>query len=384
MSTIIPFSTTEYRRRVLAVQAVMQVRRLDWCILDEPETMGWVSGFSTSENLYRACLVPADGDPVLVIRSLDVPPAAARSWLKSFVGFADWDDPIEVLAARMRKEAGVLRIGADFESNSFTIRRKARLEALLPGCEIVDTEREVWDLRRIKSGEELARMERAAGLLDGVIAKVVTLIREGSSTRDVAAEVAAMYYRAGFDDGLIGYITASKDWDSLHGYVGDEPLSRGNIVHIELLPRFGNYTVRIMRSVVVGHATAEQRQTFEELRRLQDEQFAMMRPGVLASDVDSIIRLGTQSAGLRASYLNISGYTMGYSSAVSQRTSDLHRCFLPTSNWRLEAGMVFHMYTSARGLALSEVVVVTDEGARRLSSFPRVLFDTGPASGSGK
>lgn len=33
--------------------------------------------------------------------------------------------------------------------------------------------------------------------------------------------------------------------------------------------------------------------------------------------------------------------------------------FIPTANWALEAGIVFHMYVSAMGLAFSETVAVT-------------------------
>ena len=48
--------------------------------------------------------------------------------------------------------------------------------------------------------------------------------------------------------------------------------------------------------------------------------------------------------------------------------------FLPTADWTLEAGMVFHMYTSARGMSFSETVLVTETGAERLTQTERKLF----------
>jgi len=36
--------------------------------------------------------------------------------------------------------------------------------------------------------------------------------------------------------------------------------------------------------------------------------------------------------------------------------------------------MVFHMYTSARGVSFSETVLVTDAGAERLTKLERRLF----------
>ena len=48
--------------------------------------------------------------------------------------------------------------------------------------------------------------------------------------------------------------------------------------------------------------------------------------------------------------------------------------FIPTADWVVEAGMVFHMYVSAMGLSFSETVLVTESGAERLTLAERVLF----------
>jgi len=135
--------------------------------------------------------------------------------------------------------------------------------------------------------------------------------------------------------------------------------------------------VRIMRSVIVGAATDEQRAAAETLISLQDSQIAALRPGAVAADVDRIVREGVVAAGLRTSYDNITGYTLGVTPLVSQHTSDLHRCFTPRSIWEIEEGMVFHMYTSAAGLAISDSVVVTKNGGERLTTTPRQIFETG-------
>jgi Xaa-Pro dipeptidase len=101
-----------------------------------------------------------------------------------------------------------------------------------------------------------------------------------------------------------------------------------------------------------------------------------MKPGVLAQDVDRICREGVLRAGLRESYDNVTGYTLGYYGATHPpRTSDFTRAFLPTADWVLEPGMVFHMYTGAGGMSFSETVLVTDGGAERLTRLERRLFE---------
>ncbi|WP_431120762.1 M24 family metallopeptidase [Variovorax paradoxus] len=379
MSSIGPFafSVEEYRRRLCMVQDVMRARHLDWAILDEPETMGWVSGYAVQENLWRACLVPVVGAPFLLIRKLDVAPARAKSWLQDIVAFSDWEEPVSVLAAALRSRGAHARIGVDFQSHSFTRQRQDLLERALPQSSFCDLERAVWDARRCKSDEEVEHFRVAASLLDRAVLKVTDAIRPGSSQRDVAAVAAAEYYRLGFDDGFVGYVAAGSDWDCLHNSMNDEPLDDGAVVHIELLPKLKGYSARIMRSAVMGRATEDQKSTFATLCALQDEQFRAMRPGAVAADVDAIVRQGVLSAGLRPDYENITGYTLGFSAPSSQRVSDLYRSFVPTATWLLEKGMVFHMYTSARGLAVSETVLVTESGAERLTRTPRKIFETG-------
>jgi Xaa-Pro dipeptidase len=371
------FSVEEYRRRLCMVQDVMRARHLDWAILDEPETMGWVSGYAVQENLWRACLVPVVGDPFLLIRKLDMAPARAKSWLQDIVAFSDWEEPVSVLAAALRSRGAHARIGVDFQSHSFTRQRQDLLAQALPESIFCDLERAVWDARRCKSNEEVEHFRVAASLLDRAVLKVADAIRPDASQRDVAAVAAAEYYRLGFDDGFVGYVTAGSDWDCLHSSMSDEPIGEGALVHVELLPKLKGYSVRIMRTVAVGRATEDQKSTFAALCALQDEQFSAMRPGAVAADVDAIVRQGVLSTGLRPDYENITGYTLGFSAPSSQRVSDLYRSFVPTATWLLEKGMVFHMYTSARGLAVSETVLVTESGAERLTRTPRKIFETG-------
>ena len=110
------------------------------------------------------------------------------------------------------------------------------------------------------------------------------------------------------------------------------------------------------------------------LRDLQDRQIAAMQPGALAEDVDAILRQGLITSGMRESFDNISGYTLGFYAGAGPRTSDFTRIFHPGAKWRLEPQMVFHMYASAQGVSLSETILVTDQGPERLTQLPRTLI----------
>jgi Xaa-Pro dipeptidase len=130
-----------------------------------------------------------------------------------------------------------------------------------------------------------------------------------------------------------------------------------------------------MRPTVIGPPDPARAEVARRLVEVQDEQLGAMKPGAAARDVDRVCRDGVLRAGLRERYDNITGYTLGYYGAVlPPRTSDFTRAFHPAATWVLEPGMVFHMYTSARGLSFSETVLVTEDGAERLTRLERRLF----------
>src|SRR5262249_25442347 len=151
------------------------------------------------------------------------------------------------------------------------------------------------------------------------------------------AAAAAAFLRLGADTGRTGPITAGRRSGTLHGALGDHRLTAGDLLHMELVPSVRGYSARLMRPTVIGAPTGEQAAAARTLIAVQDEQIAAMRPGALARDVDRIARDGVLKAGLRDSYENFIGYTLGYYGAVlPPRTSDFTRGFLPTADWMLE------------------------------------------------
>lgn len=372
------FTVEEFRDRLARTRKLMAERDIELLILDEIEAMTWISGYGVSETLWRALAIPAEGEPFMLIRSLDILPARERSWFSDIVGFKDWKDPVVAFVEELRRRGLVDRkIGIDYQSHSMSIGRFIQLKGLLGGRNIADFGKGIWELRWIKSPAEVAYMRKAAAVADAGILAAVKATRVGGRQRDVIKAAANCYLDHGADDGFVGPLTSGSNWDSLHGHEHAHELKRGDIVHIELVPRVREYSSRIMRSCVVGEATPKQMEIMKELAAVQDAQLAAMRPGVEARRIDAIVREPLVKSGLRPQYDNITGYTLGFYPSSTQRISDFTNIFTPKADWALKAGMTLHMYTSAAGLALSETVLVTETGVERLTRSERKLFATG-------
>lgn len=371
------FAREEMEGRVTKLRARMAQRGVDLALLDEMEALFWLSGYANSENRWRACLVPAEGEPFFVIRTLDAGALRERTWLSDIVTYRDWDDPISVLAeAVAARGLTAATIGLDHYSYGMPLARFARLQAALPRARFTDIGRAIWELRLVKSPAEIALLRRAAAIADRAMAEAVPVCKPGRAQRDAAAAAIACYIANGADPGPAGPIAAGRGWDFLHRHPSEAPLAKGDVVHLELTPRVQGYSARIMRCTAVGGASSEQHAAAERICALQDAQIAAMHPGAAAREVDALLREPMLREGLRPSFDNISGYTLGYYHPAGPHTSDFTRCFHPAAEWRLETGMVFHMYASAAGLSFSETVLVNEAGPERLTQTPRTLFET--------
>lgn len=375
----LPFTTDEFAARIGRLRTKLADAGVAVGLFDEIEAMTWLAGFGNSENRWRCVGIPLHGDPFFLIRALDAGPCRRRIWFDDVVTFRDWEDPTEVLAATLAQRglaAGT--IGLDLGSYSMNARRFEGIRAALPAARFVDLGAAVSELRLLKSPAELALIRRAAAVADAALQRAAACCVPGASQRDAARAAQAAFVDLGADPGPPGPIAAGHGWDFLHAAMDDAPLAPGDVVHIELVPRVHGYGARVMRCVSVGPPAPELARTAERLASLQERQIAAMRPGIRAAEVDAILREGVLAAGLRRTFDNITGYTLGLYSAATPRTSDFTRCFHPGADWSLETGMVFHMYVSAAGASFSETVLVTRTGAECLTHTPRRLLTTPP------
>lgn len=371
------FELTEFSSRIDRLRAELQARDLDAILIDDSEAIAYFAGYDTSLSYYRAGVVPAKGEAFFVLRALDVAPMKERTWIDDVDGYPDWEHPAAAIARKVR-ERGLdrARVGIDLASHALTVQMFEALKRELPDVEFTDVDNLPWKLRKAKSASEIAKIRKACEIGDKTTLAIIRAAKPGISEREAVRMAVESFVRFGGDPGHHGVITAGRGWDFLHGHIHDDPLEAGDVLHLEICPRFEGYGSRQMRCVVLGPIPSELEAISRTMIDLQDKQLAAMKPGAKAKDVDRIMREGALNAGIRQHYHNITGYTMGYYPDFWIRASDFTWVFLPSSEWTLEEGMVFHMYTSAGGIAISETVLINATGAERLTRVERKLFSS--------
>lgn len=357
------------------LRSAMLAADIEVMLIDHGELLAWLTGYTVSETRYRACLVPLQDEPWMVLRQLDAAPCRAQSPQLAIDAYRDEDDPwLAVAQSLTRRGYQRARLGADYASYGMTVHSWQQLARHLPGVRWCDFSGLSDRLRSVKFQAEIASLRQAAGIADATLAQLSAQVQGGWRVRDVAALAAAQFLRLGADSGETGPIViASGDSGFLHASGHEQRLQAGDVLHVELIPKVRHYSARLMRPLIVGEISAARAALAQQLIAIQDRQLRAMKPGIAACTVDAVAREAVLSAGLREDYSNITGYALGLYTRTP-RPSDFSCCFHPQAPWLLEENMVFHMYISAQGLAFSETVRVTAQGAERLTTLPRQPF----------
>jgi Xaa-Pro dipeptidase len=369
------FPPEEYRDRLEQVQAEMAKHDLPVLILHGAENICYLSGFYTVGFFaYHALIVPAEGEPILVLRALEEPNAIRQSWLVNRWCWQDGDEPIQTtqqVIKSLELEGG--KIGIEQHSWYLTLKRYRSLRELLPHATFVDEPLIVDHLRLIKSPREVEYIRAAACVAEAQMQAGIDALQPGVSEREVLEKTMAAGIRAGGEPRYRGSMVAGQPPRYAHHDWGDGYIELGDVVKYELTGRVKKYIARLMRTSVVGTPARELIRTFGLLTTVYQNGLSQMRPGVAAADIDKTIRGPLIEAGLREPNRNRIGYSIGL---VIPPTAGEFICeFTPDADWTLQSGMVFHMLIGAKGgIGFSETVLVTDDGAEELTRFERKLF----------
>ena len=67
------FSDEEFRNRMRAVQTELRNKKADFLLADSYEHLGYITGFMPGGSVYQVAIMPADDDPIIILRELDEP-----------------------------------------------------------------------------------------------------------------------------------------------------------------------------------------------------------------------------------------------------------------------------------------------------------------------
>ena len=277
------------------------------------------------------------------------------------------DNPMARLVEVMR-EKGLDRGRIAVEWRHIEMFYFEQLRQALPHATFVDAEPLLWELRMVKSAEEIARMRRAARGSSDVAHLCYSTAKAGMTEWDMDA----LIDRALTEQGLHHEYTEIAFGPKGAGFVGatETRLEPGHILRLDIGGSYQGYQSDLSRSLAFGQVSDEAKRAHACIYNANKALREAVRPGVTGVEMFKLCMSVIEGAGYK-SLTRQAGHSLG-------RT--VHEPPFLTPDWDrpLEPGMVVNVEPTMRiqgvgSVNIEDTMLVTEDGAECLTTVPREL-----------
>jgi Xaa-Pro aminopeptidase len=322
---------------------------------------GWVAG-----AFFRP-----DRDPVFVLPRMMTLFEVAGQMPGELIVVSERDDGPAMFAraARGMGQAPTLAVGdRTWAETMIQLTEAVAPDRIVTGSALVN------QLRRTKSAEELAAMERACSVADATMAAVAPKVRPGATMLELVEEVEHVMriHRSRVPSFTTHVFTGFGEGKSSADETRMVPIEESDVVMFDFGAVVDGYCSDFGRTVCVGDPGSEVREAYELVLAAQEAGRAALRPGIVANEVNRACRRPIEEGGHGPNFKHRMGHGIGM---------DVHeRPFLSEEDETpLEAGMTFTdepsiLVDGRFGVRIEDVVVCESQGGRKLNRFPPDLI----------
>ena len=285
-------------------------------------------------------------------------------------------DSARDLIGSIGEELAGRRIAVEAPHVSFDTYRRlsdAGIDLVALGSQVGDIAAgPVEDLRRVKEPEEVEAIRRACAVSDHVFAELAGVPFSGRTERELAWWIESAFHDAGASGAAFTSIVASgENGASPHAVPGDRVIEPGTLVTIDMGCIVDGYCSDCTRTFATGELPAELAEAYAVCLEAQLDGLAAVSAGADGRDVDAASRVAVEVAGLGERY----GHGLGHGVGLDVHEAPVLR---PESVDVLASGNVVSIepgiyLPGLGGVRIEDLVLVTDEGAERLTAFGKEL-----------
>lgn len=375
------FPKVEYEHRLKMLRDSMKVKGFDLLLLSGPENVFYLCGQQTpGYYTFQSLCVPVSGEPFHVLRALEAPNAKLNTFITDIAGYADDENPAVVLASAIKKRGWEgKRIAIDQSGWFLTINLYNRLVA---ECgPLLDCSGIVEPLRRSKSKLEIEQMKHSGHVNDEGMRAGLAVTRAGVSENDIAASIMGASIKAGGEYvGMEPFVTSGPRSGIPHTTWRRRIIQSGDVTVLETSACYNRYHTALFRTVACGKIPQLANDMYKVCAEGLDVAIDHLRVGNTCADVHNAVQAVIDKNNFTAGYRKRTGYSMGISFAPDWGEGNILSLFRGV-DIPLEPGMIFHVPITLREynkwtVAVSETVMVTDQGPKIFSTISRELIQT--------
>jgi Xaa-Pro aminopeptidase len=383
-------SADEYSIRRRAVAAGVDAMGLDALCVFYPARIAYLTGFHhiPTERPIALILGPK-GFSALVVPAVEKEHAEASTSLERVEVYFEYpgsEHPMERIAAILTEMgARPKRTGADHDGYVPRWGYRGPSLSSLTGEAPVDAELIVESLRSVKSPAEIECIQLSCDWAVRAHRRMQAAIKVGKTEMECYAPGATEtmeemirempgWRPRGFDgNGLTAMFVAGRSTAMPHGFVRGHGIQQGDVLVSGAGADIDGYLSELERTMIVGDPTAEQKRGFDAMLALQSRAIEVMAPGVPVGEVELAVARMAGDLGVADNLRHHVGHSIGLEGHEAP--------FLDRGDEAvMEKGMVFTVepgvyIKDVGGFRHSDTVLITDDGCRVMTTYPRELKD---------
>ena len=327
---------------------------------EEIANVRWLSGFSGTSGM---CLVGADRR--LFFTDFRYAQRAEREVGSEFERIVVERQLLPGVAERLEGRVG-------YDDANTSVRNLRKLEELSrDDVELVPAGGLVERLRRRKDEGELRAIAEAAKIADEVYEWVCERGLAGRTERDVARSAEARIRELGAEPAFPVIIAAGENGAQPHADASDREIVKGELVVFDMGAKVDGYCSDCTRTFATGELAEDDRYVYAAVLAAQRAGLGAVKAGVSGKAADATSRHPIEAAGHGEHYGHGLGHGVGLQVHEAPRMGPRFDDVLEEGNVvTVEPGV----YVPDRlGVRIEDLVVITAEGHRNLSSVPKAL-----------
>lgn len=356
--------------RLARAQRATRAAGVDALLISPGPDLRYLTGYDAIPLERLTCLVlPAQGDPVIVVPGLEKPAALASPIGDLGLEVLSWgetDDPYRLVASLLPPQ-GIAAV-----DNHMWAEKVLRLRDAMPGATQSLAGAVLRELRIRKTPDEVDALRRAGAAIDRVHAQVHQWLCAGRTEREVGKDIADAIIAEGHVSVDFVIVGSGPNGASPHHELSDRVILHGEPVVVDIggtMP--DGYCSDETRTYSVGEPPAEFADYYAVLQAAQAAACEHVRPGVSAESVDAAARDVITAAGYGDYFVHRTGHGIGLETHEEP--------YIVTGNTEvLEPGMAFSIepgiyLPGKHGARIEDILVCGESEGERLNLRPRDL-----------